>query len=86
MSTMCLGMNQQLVTIFLTAACLASRSAAQPGINETDTPGVGDLHGVARGLKGEPVANAVVLAHSLADKSDRIVVSGSDGSFVVTNL
>jgi len=49
-------------------------------------PIFGDLHGVTRDANGQPLAQAQVKVHGVEENTDRTVVSGADGSFVVENL
>lgn len=43
----------------------------------------GDVRGVIRNSVGMPVPGANVIVHSRNETSDRAVVSGTDGSFLV---
>jgi hypothetical protein len=46
----------------------------------------GDLRGTTRDPSGLPLAATAVTAHSLDENTDRKVMSGDDGSFVIGNL
>ncbi|HXA03398.1 MAG TPA: outer membrane beta-barrel protein [Bryobacteraceae bacterium] len=62
------------------------------GIASGGEPNVGDqyasgaLRGVTRGPDGQPLPQAQVTVHSVAESSDLTVVSGSDGAFLVARL
>jgi hypothetical protein len=46
----------------------------------------GDLRGVVRDPSGLPIPGAAVTVHSFDENSDRKVVTGTDGGYVVANL
>jgi hypothetical protein len=46
----------------------------------------GDLRGVVRDPSGLPIPGAVVTVHSLDENSDRKVITGDDGAYMVANL
>jgi hypothetical protein len=47
---------------------------------------LGDIHGVIRNSVGMPVPGANVIVHRRNETSDRAVVSGTDGFFLVEAL
>ncbi len=46
----------------------------------------GDLRGVVKDPSGLPIPGAVVTVHSLDENSDRKVITGNDGVYIVPNL
>lgn len=49
-------------------------------------PSFGALHGTAKDSQGQTLLAVQVTVHSVADKSERTVVSGSDGAFLIADL
>jgi len=72
-------MIRKFTLTFLLFACLVA-----PVAHGQST--FGDLRGVTRDPSGLPLPNAAVMVHSLDENSDRDVVSGDDGAFLVENL
>jgi hypothetical protein len=49
-------------------------------------PSLGELRGVTLRADNRPLAQVLVVVHSIEESMDRTVVSGADGSFTVSNL
>jgi hypothetical protein len=80
-------MNRNSFRLSGMAARIALQIAALlPGMPVYAQAAFGDLHGYARTLEGAPVAEAIVVLRSLNDRTSRVVLSGDDGSFNVTQI
>ncbi|HTB15376.1 MAG TPA: TonB-dependent receptor [Bryobacteraceae bacterium] len=71
-------MIRKLLIATILYACFAVQVRAQSTF--------GDLRGVTRDPSGLPLPAVAVTIHRLDDNSDREVISGDDGSFLVENL
>ena len=67
-----------------TLAAVAIACVALPALHAQST--FGDLRGVTRDPSGLPLPSAALTVHSLDENTDRNVVSGEDGAFLVENL
>ena len=57
-----------------------------PGLSASGQAIFGDLRGVTRAPGGMPLPEVQVIVHSVDESTDRTVVSGADGAFVLENL
>src|SRR6202044_473030 len=73
------AMTQKVLSTMILAACSILHVAHAQST-------FGDLRGTTRDPSGLALAHATVTVHSLDANTDRSVVSGDDGSFVVENL
>jgi hypothetical protein len=71
-------MTRKLLLATTLSACLALQVHAQSTF--------GDLRGTTRDPSGLPLPVTSVTAHSLDENTDRKVMSGEDGAFVIENL
>jgi hypothetical protein len=71
------------MTRSLTLFTLCALSFALPAKAQST---FGDLRGLTRDPSGLPLPNATTTVHSLDENTDRIVLSGDDGAFLIENL
>jgi hypothetical protein len=80
-------MNLKLLVTVLLPACIALQVAVQLfGVPAFGQSTFGEIRGVTENRSGLPLPEVQVVVHSEEENTDRTVVSGGDGAFVVENL
>jgi hypothetical protein len=68
-------------------ACITLQIAAlSSGVHAYGQSASGNIRGVTQDRSGSPLAQVQITVHSVDENTDRTVVSGGDGAFVVENL
>jgi hypothetical protein len=79
-------MNRRLLSFALSASITLIQAGLFSGSTVCAKPLTGELRGVTLRSNNRPLAQVLIVVHSVEDNLDRTVVSGPDGSFAVVNL
>jgi hypothetical protein len=79
-------MNRKLLHFVLSASIVIQAAAMLFGSIAYGEPSPGELRGATLHANNRPLAQVVVVVHSISENRDLTLVSGADGSFEVGNL